>query len=618
MPLQNNSDNADAPELQRRVLTAQVQLLFDRTRASNITNLAGTLLVVMLLWRAVPHAPLLGWLSAQALLFLARQWVRWRFTHRDGWDDVAWRRKFSGVVVATGVVWGVGVAYFALVSPMTNSALLIATLIVVVAIAGMTLALYEPLFLAYSAAALLPTALTQLAQGGRVGIYAGAGLLLFAAFVWIEGRVAARQIVEMLRLRLLLEQEAQAHARAVALAERHSAVKGQFLATMSHEMRTPLHGILGLAGQLRDAEGSRRLDERALGSVGLIERSGGHLLALINDVLDFAKIEAGHMRLEAEPFDLAAVIEEVVALGGSGAREKGLGIEVDTTGLGPAGSWMRGDAARVRQVLHNLLGNAIKFTEQGQVRILAERDSGSGRVIIEVEDSGTGIAARELQRIFEAFHQAEGSFDRRHAGTGLGLTIARELARAMGGELRARSIEGVGSVFRFEAPLAPAQPDTLPGESMADTQPLAPVRLLGRVLVAEDNPVNALVVEAMLRQFGVEVELVENGAQAVDRWQQCRPDLLLMDCQMPEMDGFAATRAIRERERAGNQPRVPIVALTANAYESDRERCLAAGMDEHLPKPFREDALRSLLASYLVPAHAHGAGSAPAPLDISL
>ena len=481
--------------------------------------------------------------------------------------------------------------------------LLLASLVAVVAVAGPMMAPHPPLATAYGMAVLLPPAAAQLWRGGVVGTYAGAALLVFLLLHLATTRIAARQVSELLRLRLLLEDEAQAHARALTLAERHSAVKSQFLATMSHEMRTPLHGMLGLARLLREQALAGASAQRTASTVGLIERSGAQLLGLINDVLDFAKIEAGRMRLADEPFDLKELIEDVAALGGGGARDKGLALEVETVGLGVTGTWMRGDAARVRQVLQNLLGNAIKFTESGRVRIKAVRHADTGRVRIDVEDSGVGIAAARLEHIFEAFYQVEGEFDRRHGGTGLGLTIARELARAMGGDLRARSRIGVGSVFSFEAPLPPALPDTQPQEVPV---PPAPRRLVGRVLVAEDNPVNALVVEAMLRQFGLEVELVENGAQAVDRWQHGRPDLLLMDCQMPELDGFAATGAIRAREEELGLPRVPIVALTANAFESDRERCLEAGMDEYLAKPFREEELRALLACYLLPIDADG------------
>ena len=594
---------AVSDETSSRLLAVQVELLHERGRASAWMSLSATLLVFALLWSRMPDALLFGWLGLRLLLVALRLWMLARFEPEAASSLAHWRAAYTSLLVLDGLSWGLGIAVMAPLDDPVITMLLLASLVAVVAVAGTMMAPHLPLASAYSMAVLLPPAAAQLWRGGVVGTYAGAVLLVFLLLHWATTRIAARQVSELLRLRLLLEDEAQAHARALTLAERHSAVKSQFLATMSHEMRTPLHGMLGLARHLREQALAGASAQRTASTVGLIERSGAQLLGLINDVLDFAKIEAGRMRLADEPFDLKELIEDVAALGGGGARDKGLALEVETDGLGVTGTWMRGDAARVRQVLQNLLGNAIKFTESGRVRIKAVRHADTGRVRIDVEDSGVGIAAARLEHIFEAFYQVEGEFDRRHGGTGLGLTIARELARAMGGDLRARSRIGVGSVFSFEAPLPPALPDTQPQEVPV---PPAPRRLVGRVLVAEDNPVNALVVEAMLRQFGLEVELVENGAQAVDRWQHGRPDLLLMDCQMPELDGFAATGAIRAREEELGLPRVPIVALTANAFESDRERCLEAGMDEYLAKPFREEELRALLACYLLPIDADG------------
>ena len=590
-------------ETSSRLLAVQVELLHERGRASAWMSLSATLLVFALLWSRMPDALLFGWLGLRLLLVALRLWMLVRFEPEAASSLAHWRAAYTSLLVLDGLSWGLGMAVMAPLDDPVITMLLLAALVAVVAVAGTMMAPHLPLATAYGMAVLLPPAAAQLWRGGVVGTYAGAVLLVFLLLHLATTRIAARQVSELLRLRLLLEDEAQAHARALTLAERHSAVKSQFLATMSHEMRTPLHGMLGLARHLREQALAGASAQRTASTVGLIERSGAQLLGLINDVLDFAKIEAGRMRLADEPFDLKELIEDVAALGGGGARDKGLALEVETDGLGVTGTWMRGDAARVRQVLQNLLGNAIKFTESGRVRIKAVRHAATGRVRIDVEDSGVGIAAARLEHIFEAFYQVEGEFDRRHGGTGLGLTIARELARAMGGDLRARSRIGVGSVFSFEAPLPPALPDTQPQEVPV---PPAPRRLVGRVLVAEDNPVNALVVEAMLRQFGLEVELVENGAQAVDRWQHGRPDLLLMDCQMPELDGFAATGAIRAREEELGLPRVPIVALTANAFESDRERCLEAGMDEYLAKPFREEELRALLACYLLPIDADG------------
>jgi signal transduction histidine kinase/ActR/RegA family two-component response regulator len=586
-----------APSLAEREVAARAQLVFERSEASLWFSGLGALMAVALLWQAVPHDRLLSWLAIKGVIFSARLGVWWRRRHPRGWSDAEWLQVFSWAVSVDGLTWGLLGTWLVPEHDEAVTAMLIATLVAVVSIGTMVLSLHLPALYGFAGSILLPVGGWHALRGDQFSWYIGIGLLLFALFIHLEARATHRHLSEMLRLRVLLEDEARARSQALALAERHSAVKSQFLATMSHEMRTPLHGILGLTRQLRHGGGTPVSSD---GVVTLIERSGEHLLQLINDALDFAKIEAGRMRLEEEPFDLIAVLEEVVALNGAAAREKGLTLEVDIDGLGPPGGWMRGDAARVRQVLHNLLGNAIKFTEEGRVRLEAAREPDSGRVVIEVEDSGVGIPAEQAERIFDAFHQAEGSFARRYTGTGLGLTIARELARAMGGDLSTRAAPQGGSVFRFEAPLAPASPDTLPPEITLPPRRLP--RLAGRVLVAEDNAVNALLVQAILGQTGVEVDLVENGAQAVERWERAAPDLVLMDCQMPVLDGFAATRTIRAREALSGRARVPIVALTANAFESDRERCLAAGMDEHLTKPFRNEELESVLSRYLQPA----------------
>jgi len=579
------------PSLAEREIAARAQLLFERSETSMWFSGIGALMAVTLLWQAVPHDRLLVWLAIKAVIFSARFGVWWRRQHPRGWSDAQWLKVFSWAVSVDGLTWGLLGTWLVPEHDNAVTAMLIATLVAVVSIGTMVLSLHLPALYGFAGSILLPVGSWHALRGEQFSWYIGIGLLLFALFIHLEARATHRHLREMLRLRVLLEDEARARSQALALAERHSAVKSQFLATMSHEMRTPLHGILGLARQLRDGGGTPMSRD---GVLVLIERSGEHLLQLINDALDFAKIEAGRMRLDEEPFDLIAVLEEVVALNGAAAREKGLALEVDIAGLGPPGGWMRGDAARVRQVLHNLLGNAIKFTEEGRVRLEAAREPDDGRVVIEVEYSGVGIPAEQADRIFDAFHQAEGSFARRYTGTGLGLTIARELSRSMGGDLSARACAKGGSVFRFEAPLPPAVPDTQPPDLTLPPRRLP--RLAGRVLVAEDNAVNALLVQAILGQTGVEVDLVENGAQAVERWERGAPDLVLMDCQMPVLDGFAATRTIRAREALNGRARVPIVALTANAFAEDREACLAAGMDDFLVKPLDREQLAAALA----------------------
>jgi two-component system, sensor histidine kinase len=276
-----------------------------------------------------------------------------------------------------------------------------------------------------------------------------------------------------------------------------------------------------------------------------------------------------------------------------GAAEKQLELDVRTDPGIP--TWVLVDGPRLRQVMLNLLGNAVKFTETGSVRLSVHADAG-GHTRFEVTDSGPGVPAKEREAIFDAFHQADGSFGRRYGGTGLGLTISREIARAMGGNLTCEDSPQGGARFVLTVPLAPTE------RVVTTYAPLeAPQRaeLRGHVLLAEDNPVSALVAETMLQQAGLKVDVVDNGLDAVNRTAAHTYDLVLMDCQMPGMDGFVATAQIRQREQATGARRVPIVALTANALDSDRQRCIEVGMDEHLAKPFREDALTHLLERYV-------------------
>jgi CheY-like chemotaxis protein len=255
----------------------------------------------------------------------------------------------------------------------------------------------------------------------------------------------------------------------------------------------------------------------------------------------------------------------------------------------------------VKQVLNNLLGNAIKFTDRGYVRLSVRRSDEAGKALLrfEVEDTGIGIPAENVERIFDAFRQADSSSVRRHGGTGLGLTISRELARAMGGDIGHSSEPGRGSTFWFTADLPETAIPDVSGERVGAQPAFSDIRLSGRVLLAEDNAVNALVAKAYLEQFGLSVDCADNGVQALDRVTADDYDLVLMDCQMPEMDGFEATRRIRAHEKAFGLRPVSVVALTANAIRGDRERCLEAGMDDYLPKPFRSAELRAMVERHL-------------------
>ena len=392
-------------------------------------------------------------------------------------------------------------------------------------------------------------------------------------------------------------------AEATLEAARHAAdaasrAKSEFLANMSHEIRTPLHGVLGMAALLLDTPLSPGQREQ----LQTIYGSGLALVDIINDILDFSKIDAGKLSLEAIDFDPRVLVREATAVVALRAQEKGLAFTSEIAEAVPAG--LRGDPVRLRQVLVNLLGNAVKFTESGSVALKLAVMSDAGEVIAlrcEVRDTGVGIAAEVQASVFESFTQSDSSTTRRFGGTGLGLAICRRLVTMMGGEIGLDSAPGRGSLFWFTVKLARASaPLRTPSGPIASAsaRPAAlPSLRRGRVLVAEDNLVNQRVAAAMLAKLGQEVEVAQHGREAVERWRARPFDIVLMDCQMPEMDGFAATRAIREEEGPGR--RVPIVAMTAFAMKGDRERCLDAGMDDYIAKPMPLAVLAEVLERWV-------------------
>jgi len=401
-----------------------------------------------------------------------------------------------------------------------------------------------------------------------------------AALVDITERKAAER--EVRRSLEVLRQSKEA-----AEAGTHS--KSEFLAVMSHEMRTPLHAVLGATGLLLDGTLSAEQREQA----GMIRTAGQALLDLIDDLLDFSRIEAGRLDLERVAFDPRRLAEDTVALVLATAEGKGLELACRVEPDVPRR--VSGDPGRLRQVLLNLLTNAVKFTARGQITAVFElgaQDADGIVLRLRVRDTGVGIAPGFLPHLFEPFTQGESSTRRRHGGTGLGLAITRRLVELMSGTIEASSTPGEGSEFTCTVRLGEASPDPPPPRSSPERRP--------QVLLAEDNLVNQRVTRAQLARLGCDVDLAGDGQEAIAAVARRRYDVIFMDCQMPGVDGFDATREIRRREAEG--PRVPIVALTANALRGDRERCLAAGMDDYLAKPTDLGLLQQTLERHAKPA----------------
>ena len=419
----------------------------------------------------------------------------------------------------------------------------------------------------------------------------------------VTARRAAELALQAANREMQKEIAERKHAEEEALLARAAAedanrAKSEFLATMSHEIRTPMNSIIGFTDLLLESH----LSDEQREWVAIVRESGRSLLTIINDILDLSKIEAGKVELERVAFSPVRVAREIVGLIAAGARKKGVRIELELGEDIP--SSLLGDPVRYRQILLNLVSNALKFTPGGEVRVLyswhaAWQRQPQGVLEVAVRDTGIGIAPDKVDRIFQQFEQAEGSTTRHYGGTGLGLSIAKRLVELMGGEIGVKSEAGKGSTFWFRLPLALGTGEAALPEPAATTEvrPNGDGQGNGRlhVLVADDVEFNQRLASLMLRKLGCATEFASDGNAAVAQTAKRLYDVVFMDCQMPEMDGFEATRAIRQREQETDSPHIPIVAMTASAVVGDRERCLAAGMDDYVAKPLNLDDLRRVI-----------------------
>ena len=604
--MSNASDEITAQASQ--ALNAQVQLsrttmLMGHVPTASLMAGALAILIVALVSAMLPGPSkwsTYAWLVTTVLISTLRTVHVIGYHHASNQCAPLWRQSFVALTLVFGICWGTMV--WAL--PIQGHADLMATAIGVViglAAAGASMANVDRVTArAWFVPTLLSCAVYAGFSGGLLGWFGFASVTGFGITLWIEANRSHRRMDEMLCLRYESEQLAMAREKALLEAESLSAAKGRFLATMSHEMRTPLHGILGLSRMLRTALPN---NANAHAQMTLLQNAGEHLLCVINDVLDFSRLKEGRVTLKSGPVLLHKLVREVCELADVNAQAKGLVVTLQNTLHEDL--WVDADAERLKQILINLVGNAVKFTDQGHVivRLRPASQSPQGKIVVifEVEDTGNGIPTDQLARIFDAFHQVDARDERLAGGSGLGLSIAQQLCKAMHGDIRCESRLGIGSTFRFALPMlcldgpdhasAPAQTDQIRKE------PELP--LFGHVLLVEDNPVNALVAQAALEKLGLNVHLADNGQVALDWLAQHKVDLILMDCHMPQMGGIEATRRIRAIEKDSRLAPTPIVAMSASNQPEDHRQCLSVGMDDFISKPFAPIELARTLRRHL-------------------
>lgn len=581
---------------------ANAQALYRNTASALSVSIINIAIIIGFFWTEIPAAQLAAWGGITLTLTLGRIWLALRWLRsNDRRTDLTW---MIALTVSSGFCWSLPLFFVNAETAPVLSYLVMFMIAGMSAGAAISFSSHMRIVLAYNLPLLLMTVGRFVSLGGIQNWTFAAVILMY--LVTTTALALRNKRVVQLAHRNQLRAEAQALEirsmaedlqRALATAEGATLAKSRFLANMSHEIRTPLNGVLGMVQMLERSP----LNDQQAEYTRTIRSSGDALLGVIDDVLDFSRIESGSVSIDAQPFDLQHVLDTSVGTVRGPASQKGLDLVLETPENFAASRL--GDAQQIRQVLINLLGNAVKFTEAGQVTLTVSEPA-AGEVCFDVSDTGPGLTESECALVFERFAQADSADDRLHGGAGLGLAISSELARLMSGRIDVSSVPGEGSSFRFSLPLPLACADA--AEPAAASGITKPDTLQGplTVLVVDDTLTNRMVAKAMLEHAGHKAVLAENGAQALEILSDTHLDLVLMDIQMPVMTGDEAIRRIRSSGAHFSQ--VPIIAVTANATSGEGERLMALGATAHASKPLNLDAVLREIDALGPPASTSG------------